>query len=149
MKIDMHVHTIYSDGEKSPKEILEMCHKQNIKIISITDHNNIEGVKIAIQTNPYKDMVVIPGIEFSASSSMVAGQVHILGYNMNLNDAELNSITKSIMQSNKDRIKYAIQVLNEDFGITFDHEDVEEILSSSIGNIGRPELAKLLVKTGM
>ncbi len=148
MKIDMHVHTIYSDGEKSPKEILEMCHKQNIKIISITDHNNIEGVKIAIQTNPYKDMVVIPGIEFSASSSMVAGQVHILGYNMNLNDTELNSITKLIMQSNKDRIKYAIQVLNEDFGITFDHEDVEEILSSSIGNIGRPELAKLLVKNG-
>lgn len=148
MKIDMHIHTMYSDGEKTPLEILEMCHKQNIKAISITDHNNLEGVKRAIRVNPYRDLIVLPGIELSAYSSMVDGDVHILGYNMNLEDKELNSVTKSIMLSNQERIRYAIKLLEEEFGVKFENEDVNRMFSECIGNIGRPEIAKLLVKYG-
>ena len=51
MKIDLHVHTIYSDGEKTPLEILEMCNKNNISTVAITDHGNILGAKKAIKEN--------------------------------------------------------------------------------------------------
>ena len=37
--VDMHMHTKYSDGDKSVKEILEMCEEKKLEYISITDHN--------------------------------------------------------------------------------------------------------------
>ena len=37
--IDLHMHTIHSDGSYSVKEILEMCEKKKLEFISITDHN--------------------------------------------------------------------------------------------------------------
>ena len=43
--IDMHIHSVFSDGEYTPEKILEVCNNMNISTISITDHNEIEGVK--------------------------------------------------------------------------------------------------------
>ena len=43
--IDLHVHTTFSDGELTPLEVLNVCYKNNISIISITDHDNLSGVK--------------------------------------------------------------------------------------------------------
>ena len=40
--IDLHMHTVYSDGSKTVEEILKMCEKRKLEYISITDHNNCE-----------------------------------------------------------------------------------------------------------
>ena len=37
--IDLHMHTIYSDGDKNVTEILKMCESKKLEYISITDHN--------------------------------------------------------------------------------------------------------------
>lgn len=39
MNVDFHIHTRYSDGGKTPEEIIELCKANNIGYISITDHN--------------------------------------------------------------------------------------------------------------
>ena len=39
--IDLHVHTINSDGDFTTEEILKEAEDNNIEILSITDHNNI------------------------------------------------------------------------------------------------------------
>ena len=38
--IDLHMHTVYSDGDKTVEELLELCEKQKLEYISITDHDN-------------------------------------------------------------------------------------------------------------
>ena len=38
--IDLHMHTTYSDGEKSPLEVLKIAEEQGLGVISITDHNS-------------------------------------------------------------------------------------------------------------
>ena len=43
--IDMHTHTNFSDGDYSPKELIELSKKENIKIMAITDHDTLEGIK--------------------------------------------------------------------------------------------------------
>lgn len=35
----MHMHTIYSDGDKTVEQVLKMCEDKNLEYISITDHN--------------------------------------------------------------------------------------------------------------
>jgi len=37
--IDLHMHTIYSDGDKTVEEVLKMCEERKLEYISITDHD--------------------------------------------------------------------------------------------------------------
>ena len=37
--VDMHMHTLYSDGDKTVEEVLRMCEERKLEYISITDHN--------------------------------------------------------------------------------------------------------------
>ena len=47
--IDLHTHSTYSDGSKEPLQLLEEAKKNNIGILAITDHDNIEGSKELIR----------------------------------------------------------------------------------------------------
>ncbi|EET86672.1 phosphoesterase PHP domain protein [Clostridium carboxidivorans P7] len=47
-KGDFHLHTTASDGKFSPKELVNMASKENIDIMSITDHDTIYGVLEAV-----------------------------------------------------------------------------------------------------
>ena len=145
--IDLHVHTIYSDGEFTPKQILDMCKQKGITTIAITDHNALEGSKRAILDNSYEDISVIPGVELSALYDVPGADLHILGYNMDLENKDLNDITNAVMEDNITRLKSIISLLNIHFGFTFKDKDIENIFQS-IGNIGRPDIAKLCMKYG-
>jgi len=145
--IDLHVHTIYSDGEFSPKQILDLCKEKNITTVAITDHNALEGSKRAVLDNTYEDITVIPGVELSALYEVHGADLHILGYNMDLENKALNDITNAVMSDNITRLKSIISLLKTHFKFTFKDDDVEQIFKS-IGNIGRPDIAKLCIKYG-
>lgn len=146
MKYDLHIHSTFSDGELTPCEILDICHQKNISVISITDHNNLLGSKQAIKENPYKNITVLPGIEFSAKSPADIN-LHILGYNMDLENSMLNELTAEIMKDSIRRIKSLLSELKKTYNISFKDDDIKEVFSLQ-GNIGRPEIAKLCVKYG-
>jgi len=73
MKIDLHVHTTYSDGLLSPKEVMKTAKKAGMAGIAICDHNEVKGHRALLSSLKKKDFVVIPGIEVSST------QGHILG----------------------------------------------------------------------
>lgn len=145
--VDLHIHSIYSDGEYSPKQILDLCKERNITTIAITDHNALEGSKRAILDNVYEDITVIPGVELSASYEIKGADLHILGYNMDLENKALNDITQAVMNENITRLKSMLYLLKTNFGFIFKDEDVEKIFQS-VGNIGRPDIAKLCIQYG-
>ncbi|MBE5821321.1 MAG: PHP domain-containing protein [Clostridiales bacterium] len=147
MIIDLHVHTIYSDGEKSPLEILKMCNDNSISTVAITDHGNILGAKKAIKENPYPNIKIIPGIELTAIYSKKGCNLHILGYNIDLENKELNNLSNAIMEDAERRVKSFIEQLKICYNISFQQKDIDEIFNS-VGNIGRPDVAKLCVKYG-
>lgn len=145
--IDLHVHTIYSDGEFSPKEILDLCKLRNITVIGITDHNIMDGCKQAILENPYKDIKVIPGLELGAKYDVKGANLHILGYNIDLENDLLNNVCNSIREDNIMRLESIVSLLGTHYGLNFKEEDLKRIYNS-IGNIGRPDIARLCVEYG-
>ena len=145
--IDLHVHTIYSDGEYDPIGILTKCHERGISTVAIADHNSMEGSKRAMLENPYADITVISGIELGAHYPVKGGTLHVLGYNIDLNNKSLNEVTQAIMSDNVMRLKSCVSLLKKYYCISFKDEDLEEIFKA-VGNIGRPDLAKLCVKYG-
>ena len=43
--IDLHMHSKYSDdGQYTPNELVEMCHRSGIKIMAIADHNSVKAI---------------------------------------------------------------------------------------------------------
>lgn len=77
-KGDFHIHTKYSDGQLTPKEVVNLAEKEFVDIIAVTDHNNTDGVDEAIEEGNKTGVRVIPGIELS--TRFKNKRVHILGY---------------------------------------------------------------------
>lgn len=146
MKVDLHIHSTFSDGEYTPSQILEMCDKLKLDMFAITDHNNLGGSKEVMQLKRNSNIKIISGIELNAKAPANVTK-HILGYDFDLEDTSLNEITKAIMEDNVRRIKSIISELYSNFGIKFKDEDVEGLFVPG-KNIGRPEVAKLCLKYG-
>jgi len=88
--IDLHLHTLASDGRLTPTELIELVAKQGLKTISITDHDSTEGLAEAYEAaNEFPGMRIIPGIEMSAD--IPGDEVHILGYFLEYTDADFQT----------------------------------------------------------
>lgn len=80
--IDLHMHTIYSDGSKTVEEILKMCEERNLEYISITDHNDCSAYyDESFKNNKFFSGKIIKGCELNAEFKNKA--IEILGYNIN------------------------------------------------------------------
>ena len=142
--IDMHMHTNYSDGDLSPNELIEKAINNNIGTMAITDHNTIEGLRNF--DNIYKEEIeIINGIELSAKS--LKGTMHILGYDIDIENKTLNGKMHELKNISFQRELSLIEQLKKDYKIEFDYQDIVELLNSN-HNLGRPDLAKLLIKYG-
>ena len=47
MKIDLHIHTTYSDGMLSPEKIVDTALQCELDVIALTDHDNVLSHKVA------------------------------------------------------------------------------------------------------
>ena len=98
-KVNLHIHTNYSDGEEDFDSIVEQAKKLNMKLISITDHNTVEGYK----NSKYKDDdILVKGVEFDCFYRM--SLLHILGYGIDVNSKALEEICAKNEKETKDDI---------------------------------------------
>lgn len=142
--VDMHMHTNYSDGDLSPNELIEKAIKNNVGTMAITDHNTIEGLR-NFDSNFKKKIEIINGIELSAKS--LKGTMHILGYDIDIENKILNDKMHELKNNSFQREISLIEQLKKDYEIEFDYQDIINLLNSN-HNLGRPDLAKLLIKYG-
>src|SRR5674476_1450375 len=108
--IDLHLHTNYSDGIESPKEMVQRAKSLGLNVIAITDHDGIGGVNLAKIEGKKLGVKVISGLEFSAELSYAPKGVlpekylmHILGYNIDLENQNLVNKMEEIIQKRSDR----------------------------------------------
>ena len=88
ISVDLHLHTTYSDGVLSPKDLVNLCYENGLKYISITDHDCTDGIQESIEiAKEIGQIEVIPGIELSTQNEM-----HILGYYIDFQDIRLQKI---------------------------------------------------------
>jgi predicted metal-dependent phosphoesterase TrpH len=73
LKIDLHVHTEYSDSVSSIEEILEAAVEKGLDGIAITDHGTLDGWRRASKTKP--EIIIIPGVEIQTRQ----GHIQVLG----------------------------------------------------------------------
>ena len=92
MNVDFHIHTKYSDGGKTPEEIIELCKEKEIGYISITDHNTFLFHEESKDRN--YDLKILRGMEIDVEYSNDI-TLHMLLYNYDLNSKLLQKYYKN------------------------------------------------------
>lgn len=87
--IDLHTHTIYSDGTWSVKELLMNAENAKVTTLSITDHNSVKAY-IELEEKDYSKIFsgkIISGCEFSCVFNGV--KIELLGYNFDIDEMKI------------------------------------------------------------
>ena len=141
--IDLHSHTIASDGTLSPAQLI--THALNLKLesLAITDHDTFEGFDKALPLAQAKGLDLVCGIE--VSTRFRGKSVHLLGYFLKgAPDPDFREWLLVLQDTRRERNKEMIVKLNA-MGIGIRLEEVEMIGRSITG---RPHFARALVQQG-
>jgi predicted metal-dependent phosphoesterase TrpH len=85
-RVNLHIHTAYSDGKADPLSIIKQAKEKGYKKIAITDHNTLNAY---LKTDISNEDIIIPAIEFDVWCGYVF--MHLLAYGIDVNNAELQS----------------------------------------------------------
>jgi len=142
-RVDLHVHTNYSDGIMDPFAVVQEALKKNIVAIGITDHDTMDGVSSAERAGKMCGIEVVPGIEFSADHN--GKEVHILGYYCDRESRELKQTLRDLKRSRLERMTRMVQKLNR-LNLDVNLDEVQKLTKGKI--LGRPHLALALCRKG-
>ena len=145
MKVDLHIHTSYSDGAFSPEKIVDTALDAELEAIAITDHDNVLSHSIAKEYAKDKPIEIIQGVEIN---TLYKGyEVHILGYFMDLKNNDFLKLIKLQQQARVKQTKEIITLLNKKAGIKITYDSIVQQVAPG-GSIGRPHIAKAITNAG-
>ena len=140
MSIDLHVHSVNSDGTDSTEAIIESSVELQLEAICISDHEYL--TKVPQQNN----IEIIQGVEISVSWDLLDdtnkfGGTHLLVYFLN----EESPLDKKLHELRKNKIERNYSIINnlEEFEIYIDKKDLDSLETKVPG---RPHIAELMVK---
>ena len=148
MLVDFHMHSIYSDGVKSPAELLRHALECNLSMMALTDHDEIDGIK-ALRTaqeqlDSTETIKIMNGCVFSAVYNDKS--IHILGYRFEASNQELRDFITYFKSKREDRIDEIIKRCNN-AGYLISKADLLKKFPKTQA-YGRPHIGQLLIDGG-
>ncbi|MBD5608278.1 MAG: PHP domain-containing protein [Desulfovibrio sp.] len=137
--IDLHTHSLASDGSDSPSELVRKAKAAGIKTLALTDHDTISGLAEASTEAARLGVDFIRGCEISTTSEL--GEVHIVGLWLPEKSRELESFLDDMLKLRMDRNRKLLAKLRE-LGFDISWEDLPS------GCMGRLHFAETLVRKG-
>lgn len=138
--IELHTHTIYSDGILTPHQLVARAAQNGVKAMAITDHDTLQGWDEAIAAGKLYDLEIIPGVELSTVHN--GRSLHILGYypQKDLLAAPL----AERLAGRKRRARQMVENLAQ-MGFSLELEQLDENENMALG---RPHIASAMVRAG-
>ena len=142
-EVDLHLHTTHSDGTLNPTELVDLCARNGLKVIAISDHDSTEGVEEAQAAAIKHGIEVIPAIELS--TDVPDNEIHMLGYFVDMEDTGFQDLLREFRAGREDRGRRMVERL-AGLGMDITWEEVERIADGAA--VGRPHIAHALIKHG-
>ncbi|MBQ1472109.1 PHP domain-containing protein [Eubacterium sp. AB3007] len=145
LKMDLHMHSTFSDGTMRPVDLVKKYHAEEYSLIALTDHDGIGGVKEAQIAGEALGVQVISGIELS---TLFEGRtkLHILGYYIDIENKALNEKLEKILAARVERNQKLLKVF-QDKGIDITYEDLLQRPGQTY--VGKPNFALAFQKMGL
>ena len=124
-RIDLHIHTNCSDGDLSPKQIIDEASNNGVSIISIADHDTIDAYSEELfNYAKSKKIQIIPAVEISTKNKKCG--FHVLGYNFDMKNSELVQKLFALRNARHDYL-YNVAVKLNDLGYKVNVEELDKI----------------------
>lgn len=140
--IDLHTHSLKSDGSMTPTEVVEEAKRAGLAAIALTDHDSVDGVREAVEAGKLLGVEIIPAIEFSVMSKT---ETHILGYFIDIENPDLKEMLKEVVDLRIERNHVTCQRLNE-LGFDITLEEVRALAPNNF--VGRAHFARVMMDKG-
>lgn len=158
-KIDLHMHSTFSDGVYTPDELVKMRKDEGYDAVAVTDHDGAKGVKEALAAGEKYGVKVVSGIEIGTvmnvadiipeanDRAMNKGEVelHILGYGIDPDNKELNEQMQIIKDFRDERNKKLLWYFQEK-GYDIKYSDL--IRNEGQEYVAKPDFAWVFVNRG-
>ena len=141
---DLHLHSRYSDGSATVPELAEKLIQNHFTIAALTDHDSIRGVA-ELQKAAGNKVNIIAGVEFSCLDQ--GASCHILAYHFPLEHEKILSLLKKGDALRLLNFQNRREHLERVHGIIFTEDELSWLYS--LPKIGKPHIAKILIKRGL
>jgi predicted metal-dependent phosphoesterase TrpH len=146
--IDLHVHTLVSDGVATPMEMLAAAKLAGLKQLSFSDHDALGAYRHWGDMSAFAKglgVELIPGIELD--TYFENREVHLLGYGFDLDDAPLNKHLEQTQKLRKERVMLQLAIVNRFFGRTV--VDISQVLLKERDTLMKPHMVHAMLKQGL
>ena len=123
---------------------MEEAAARGVRILALTDHDTVAGIREAQAAGAPLGVEIVPGVELSTSLGR-GGEIHLLGYFVDIDDPTLLARLAGYARARAERMERMIERLRR-VGAPVDPEQVREIAGH--GTVGRPHLARALIAAG-
>lgn len=142
--VDLHVHSICSDGSMTPSELVDLAIEKGLSAFALTDHDTVDGISEALTRAEYyaslgKLIEVIPGIEFS--TEYLGKDIHIVGIDIDYEADFFKKYLTDFVNARIERNKKMCQNL-QNVGIDISYERLTAEYPGSV--ITRAHYARFL-----
>jgi phosphoribosyl 1,2-cyclic phosphate 1,2-diphosphodiesterase len=146
IKLDLHVHSTFSDGSMSVDELFKLAFQMGISHLAITDHDTLEGFSEIIKIGEKYQICAISGVELSAFSYKIHRKVHILAYGLPMKAPSVYKLCQVVLERRTQNSLRQIVILQRN-GYKISIEEVQKVAGISTA-LYKQHIMEVLVKKG-
>jgi predicted metal-dependent phosphoesterase TrpH len=139
---DLQSHSLHSDGELTPTEVVRAAAAGGVELLALTDHDSVAGVEEALRAGAESGVKVVPAAELSSVDEAYE-ELHVLGYLLDHRDPALGA-TLEDLRGDRERRVLAIADLMRAEGFEFDDGELRRRQAAG-DPLGRPHLANAIM----
>jgi predicted metal-dependent phosphoesterase TrpH len=143
LRIDLHMHSHFSDGVHSPSVLVDLAMWKGISAIALCDHDSLDGFGELEAAARAVGVEVMSGVELSCEYG--GRDLHVLGYGMDAGHEPLRQLLRQFRQARERRGVLIVEKLAEQ-GVRIDMASV--LAKAGNGALGRPHIAEALREAG-
>ena len=146
MKVDLHIHSEYSDGTDSVEKLAKKIKNENLNIVALTDHDTTDGIYELKKVLP-DNITLINGIELTCFTDNTKLKCHILGYYINPDTQEMKNLILKGRQLRLKKLETRINYLKDVWNIELTKEELDWLYSRR--SIVKTHIANIIVNRGL
>ncbi len=120
--IDLHTHSLVSDGTDTPARIADLAHEAGCSAVALTDHDSLDGLSDAGRRASELGLTLVPGCEVSCVP-LGTGGLHVLVYLVDDRGTPLGEELDRLRADRRTRNARLAERL-VDLGVPISYEDV-------------------------
>jgi hypothetical protein len=144
MKVDLHTHTLASDGALTPRQLVDKAAEYRVDVLAVTDHDSTDGIAEASEAAArHPGLTLVPGLEINCN--VEGAEIHVLGYLVDHQARWFQEFLATQRAARTARVHTLAARLTE-LGMPIDPAEVLALAGEAAP--GRPHVAQVMVKRG-